>query len=174
MPRSCADFCNAAEPVQPRHCGSKRGFDFRRLDSDSVHPGQSAIRLQFNLTSSSSNSSQTQDPINQDFQTLANAISSNQVAAAQSAWTQIQSDLASNGITNLSDGKAATAELLAQTQASITQQIVSDALDASRTIDSGTGLSSSLISSWLTYQDGGSATSLSSAGNTGSILDTSA
>jgi len=124
-------------------------------------------------TSSSSSSSQTQDPINQDFQTLANAISSNQVAAAQSAWTQIQSDLASNGITNLSDGKAATAELLAQTQASITQQIVSDALDASP-IDSGTGLSSSLISSWLTYQDGGSATSLSSAGNTGSILDTSA
>src|SRR5579863_8537831 len=44
-------------------------------------------------SSSSGDSSQSQNPINQDFQNLTSAISSNQLDAAKSAWTQLQNDL---------------------------------------------------------------------------------
>jgi hypothetical protein len=138
--------------------------------------------------STASDGSTSQDPINQDFQTLANAISSDQVDAAQSAWTQVKSDLAQSGVTDLSDGTADTAQLLAQTKASIDQQIVSSAfgtssaggLSAASLIGASSGstgsasLSSSIISSWLTYQEGGSTASLSTASTTGNNLDTSA
>ena len=46
---------------------------------------------QFAITSSAD--SQAQDPINQDFQALADAITNNLADTAKSAWTQIKSDL---------------------------------------------------------------------------------
>jgi hypothetical protein len=136
----------------------------------------------------SSDGSQSQDPINQDFQALADAISNNQADTAKSAWTQIQGDLAKSGITDLSNGAAATAELLAQTKASIAQQIISDTFGASSAggisaaslpggssdTSGGTGLSSSLISDWLTYQAGGTASPPAAADITGTNLDTTA
>jgi len=132
--------------------------------------------------------SQSQDPINQDFQTLADAISDNQVDAAQTAWTQIKSDLANDGVTDISNGTADTAQLLAQTKASISQQIVSAAfgtssggglsaislLGGSDASSSGAGLSSSLIGSWLTYQEGGNTLPITTAASTGNNLDTAA
>ena len=138
--------------------------------------------------STSSDGSQSQDPINQDFQALADAISNNQVDTAQSAWTQIKSDLAQSGVTDLSDGPAATATLLAQAKASIDQQILSDAFgtssggDASLTSllggssgsSDGVGLSSSLLSDWLTYKEGGSTSPAAAADSTGNNLDTTA
>src|SRR5579863_6949024 len=59
-------------------------------------------------TSSSSptsgGSTQSQDPINQDFQNLATAISQNDLATAQSTWAQLKTDLATAGVTNISSG----------------------------------------------------------------------
>jgi len=135
--------------------------------------------------STSSDGSQPQNPINQDFQALADAVSNDQVDEAKSAWTQIKSDLADSGVTDLSDGSAATATLLAQTQASISQQILSDAfstssagapsitslLGGSSGLSSHAGLSSSLLSDWLTYKAGGSASPIPSAASAGSNLD---
>ena len=146
------------------------------------------IKANPQYASSSSEGSSSQDPINQDFQTLADAISKNEADSATSAWTQVKSDLASDGVTDLSDGTAATAELLAKTQASISQQIVSDALGTASggslsvasllgsgsDASGGAGWSSSLISSWLTYQAGGNTAPSTSAASTGKALDTSA
>jgi hypothetical protein len=111
-----------------------------------------------------SDSSQPQNPINQDFQALADAISNSQADTAQSAWTQIKSDLADNGVTDLSDGTSATAKLLTDTQDSISQQILSDVVATSilgggSDPSSGAGLASSLLSNWLTYQANGNVSS---------------
>ena len=138
--------------------------------------------------STSSGGSQSQDPINQDFQALADALSSNQVDAAKSAWTEITSALAKSGVTDLNDGVSATAKLLAQAKASISQQILSDAfgtgsgsgisltslLGGSSGSNSGTGLSGSLLSDWLSYQAQGNPTSAGAAISARSILDTTA
>ena len=132
--------------------------------------------------------SPSQDPINQDFQALADAISNNQSDTAKSAWDQVKSDLGENGVTDLSDGTTATAKLLTDTKASIDQQIlsntfgtssggslsVSSLLGGSGNLGSGAGLSSSLISNWLTYQAGGNASPPAAAGSTGNSLDTAA
>jgi hypothetical protein len=105
---------------------------------------------------------------------------------AASTWTQFQSDLADSGVTNLSDGPAATAKLLTQTQASITQQILGDAFGTSSAGDtsitsllrgssgsiSSAGLSSSLLSDWLTYKADGNTSPVPSAASAGSNLDT--
>ena len=146
------------------------------------------IKANPQYASTSSDGSPSQDPINQDFQALADAISNNQVDAAKGAWTQVGSDLSKNGVTNLSDGTAATAELLAQTNASIAQHIVSDTFGTSSASSlsvtsllggsdgstSGPGLSSSLINDWLTYQAGGQASPTVATNSTGNHLDTSA
>jgi len=146
------------------------------------------IKANPQYASTSSDGSQSQEPINQDFQALADAIANNQADAARSAWTQVQSDLSKNGVTDLSDGTAATAELLAQTNASIDQQIVSDTfgtssanslsvtslLGGSASLTSGPGLSSSLISDWLTYQSGGQASPTAASNSASNHLDTSA
>ena len=138
------------------------------------------------FASTSSEGSQSQDPINQDFQALAEAVSNDQVDTAKGAWTQIQSDLADSGVTDLSEGPAATAKLLAQSQASISQQILSDAFGASSASNtsitsllggssgssSSAGVSSSLLSDWFTYKVGGSASPVPSAASAGSNLDT--
>ena len=132
--------------------------------------------------------STSQDPINQDFQNLAAAISNHQTEGAQSAWAQAKTDLAKNGVTDFSDGTAATAELLAKAKASISQQIVSNALGggsgSSLSVtsllggggDSGgaAGVSSSLLSNWLTYRAGGATTSPVTTDSTGQNLNTAA
>ena len=141
---------------------------------------------QFAITSSAD--SQAQDPINQDFQALADAITNNLADTAKSAWTQIKSDLATSGATDLSDGTAATAELLAQTQTSLAQQILSNAFGTS----SGDGLSltsliggnsgasgsvgssSSVFSDWLIYQAGGNTSPAAASASAGNRLNTTA
>ena len=141
---------------------------------------------QFAITSSAD--SQAQDPINQDFQALADAITNNLADTAKSAWTQIKSDLATSGATDLSDGTAATAELLAQTQTSLAQQILSNAFGTS----SGEGLSltsliggnsgasgsvgssSSVFSDWLIYQAGGNTSPAAASASAGNRLNTTA
>ena len=130
--------------------------------------------------------SQSQDPINLDFQTLADAISNHQVDAAKNAWTQIKSDLKQDGVTDISNGAAATAKLLAQTKASISQQIVSNAFGAGSggpaaisfpggglALSGAASLSSTLIGNWLTYREGGSTLPIVAA-STGSNLNTAA
>jgi len=153
--------------------------------ANSILTGFMKANPQFASTSSAG--SQSQAPINQDFQALADAISKNQVGTAQSAWTQVKSDLAKKGLTDISDGSAATATLLAQTKASIQQQIVSDAFgtssDGSTSVasligggsssSSASGLSSSLISSWLTYKEGGATAPAVTTNSTGNNLDKS-
>ena len=141
---------------------------------------------QFAITSSAD--SQAQDPINQDFQALADAITNNLADTAKSAWTQIKSDLATSGATDLSDGTAATAELLAQTQTSLAQQILSNAFGTS----SGDGLSLmsliggnsgasgsvgssiSVFSDWLIYQAGGNTSPAAASASAGNRLNTTA
>lgn len=138
--------------------------------------------------STSSSGSQSPDPINQDFQALTDAISNNQVDTAKSAWTQITGDLAKSGVTDLSTGPAATAQLLAQTKASMDQEILSDIfgtgsgdngsltslLGGSSDSSSSVGLSSSLLSEWLTYKAGGNTSPTPTADNAGSNLDSAA
>ncbi len=115
--------------------------------------------------------SASQSPINQGFQALADAISSKQTDAAQSAWTQLKGSLAESGVTDISDGTAATEKLLADTQESISQHILSgisgtSLLGYSSNSGSVAGLTSSLFSNWLTYQSNGN---VSSSGSTSSV-----
>jgi len=146
------------------------------------------IKADPQYASTSSGGSQSQDPVNQDFQALADAVSNNQVGAAKNAWTQIKSVLASSGVTDLNDGVSATAKLLAQTKASIAQQILSDAfgtgsgsgisitslLGRSSGSNNDTALSSSLLSGWLNYQKAGIPAPVGVAVSAGNKLDTTA
>jgi hypothetical protein len=143
------------------------------------------IKANPQYASASSAASPSQDPINQDFQALTDAVSNNQADAAKTAWTQIKSDLAKSGVTDLSDGPAATAKLLAQSKAAISQQILNDVFGASSgtgtsvtsllggssNSSSGVGLSSSLLSDWLTYQEGGNTSPTSAGASAGGNLD---
>jgi hypothetical protein len=131
----------------------------------------------------SGGASQPQDPISQDFQTLATAISNNQVDAAKSAWTQVKSDLANDGVTSLSDGT--TSELLAQNKATTEEQLVTDmfgtgtggtpsisSLLGGSDSSSQIGLSSSLIGNWLTYQQNGATTPAATSSSASNLLNT--
>ncbi|HEX3800309.1 MAG TPA: hypothetical protein VH413_16565 [Verrucomicrobiae bacterium] len=134
---------------------------------------------------SSSSSSQSSDPISQDFQTLAAAVSNNQTDAAQSAWSKVKSDLNNDGV-SLSTSANSTAQIIAQNKASTDQTILSDLFGNSSSdgsligtllggsSDSGstTGLSSSLLESWVTYQQGGSATPATPSSLSSNILNT--
>ena len=140
------------------------------------------------FASTSSDGSTSQAPINQDFQALADAVSNGQIDTAKSVWTAIQSDLAKSGVTDLSNGPAATAKLLAQAKASMNQQILSDAFGTSSGGDnsltsllgdssssgSAAGISSSLLSDWLTYKTGGNASPATILQNASNKLDTAA
>ncbi len=146
------------------------------------------IKANPQYASTSDDGSQSQDPINQDFQALTNAISNNQADDAKTAWAQLKSDLAKNGITNLTDGAAATAQLLNGTKDSIAQQILTDTF----AVSSGTGpsitsllaggngpspesgLPTSLIANWLTYQSGGNTSPLATPPDTAATLNTTA
>ena len=135
-----------------------------------------------------SDGSPSLDPINQHFQALADAITNNQTDPAQSAWMQVRSDLAGAGVNDLSDGTAATAKLLAETKASMEQQILGNTFGmssaggisvASLLGGSGgsvgeTGLSSSLIENWLTYRAGGNLSSPAVPDTPGNHLNTAA
>lgn len=135
-----------------------------------------------------SSSGDSQDSINQDFQTLTTAVANKQVSAAQSAWTQVRNDLAKAGV-SLATGPAATAEIVAQTKSTMDQEILSDlfgtsANSSSPTLasllagssdsssSSSTGLSSSLLSQWVTYQENGSTVPTTTADSSGSVLNT--
>jgi hypothetical protein len=130
----------------------------------------------------------SQDPISQDFQTLVTAVSNNQVSAAHSAWTQVKSDLAKDGV-NLSSAPASTAETVAQSQASMNQELLSDIFGTSSGTASllggsgdskgSVGLSGSLLSAWISAEDGTSTTpsqtasaTSTTASTTGGILNT--
>jgi hypothetical protein len=135
----------------------------------------------------SSSATQLQDPISKDFQTLATAVSSNQVGAAQSAWKQVTTDLSKDGV-NLSSSAGSTAEIVAQSQTAMDQQIISDIfgtgssdtsslatiLGQSANSSSSVGLSSSLLGSWVTYQQGGNAIPSTTSSSLGNILNTAA
>ena len=166
---------------------SNLGAAVQRGDMTSANAILTAfIKANPQYATSASNGTASQDPINQDFQALANAISSNQTETARSAWARVQSDLAKDWVTNLSSGPSATVQLLAQTKASLDQQVISDMfgtnpggdlsvtafLGGSAASSSGTGLSSSLIANWLTYQSGGNAASAAGKAGTGQILST--
>lgn len=121
---------------------------------------------------STSSSSSSTDPINQDFQTLASAVSGGQVSAAQSAWASVKSDLANDGV-NL-DSRAVTAQAIGQNKTTIDQEIMGDLFGGSSptgsspsvasllggsTGSSGSvGLSDSLLNDWVTYDQDANAT----------------
>jgi hypothetical protein len=72
----------------------------------------------------SGSSTQSQDPLNQDFQNLASAISGNQPDAAKTAWAQLKTDLAKAGITNISSGADIAAQAVAQNKVSMEQSLL--------------------------------------------------
>jgi hypothetical protein len=130
----------------------------------------------------SGTTSGSKNSINDDFQAVAKALDAKDADAAKKAWAQLKSDLADSGVTDISDGKAATAKLLAQTKASINQAILSNAFGVSSSGSSsitsliGTSSSdyvSSAISNWLTYEaDGSTSSDTGSSSSRDSALDT--
>jgi hypothetical protein len=142
------------------------------------------IKANPQYTSTSSGATPSQDPISQDFQTLATAISNGQVDAAQTAWTQVKSDLANDGVTNLSDGTPS--ELIAQNKAAMDQEIMSDLFGASTggsssisTLLGGSdgsssqiGLSSSLLENWQTDQENGTTAPVATTSSSSNLLNT--
>jgi hypothetical protein len=138
-------------------------------------------------TSSSSGSTPSQEPINQDFQNLASAISSNQTDAARSAWAQLKTDMAQAGVTNISSPADIAAQAVAQSKASMQQALLSTlftpssdsslsllGLNGSSSGPSAADPLSSVLSNWMTYQADGNASSQLSPGSTGLSLNTSA
>ena len=120
--------------------------------------------------------SQPPDQTDQDFKALTDAISNNDSGKAKSAWIQVKADLAKSGVTGLSDGTAATAKLVADAKASVSQQIISATLTQGSAVQSGneTGLGASLLSAWLTFKTGGSHPAPATPDSTENKLDTAA
>jgi hypothetical protein len=141
---------------------------------------------EYATTSSSDTSTTSTSPINTDFQTLAKALDANDADAAKTSWTQLKGDMADAGVTDLSDGKADTAKLLAETKTSVDEAIISNMfgvssssdssvatlIGASSSSDSSSDAVSSAISSWLTYEADGKTSTSSST--TTSTLNTAA
>jgi len=138
-------------------------------------------------TTSSSNTSSTStgSSINSDFTAVAAALDASDADAAKTAWTRLKSDLAEAGVTDITNGKADTAKLLAETKTSVDQAIISNMFDVGSSGDSSAatliGASSSsssdsddavsaAISNWLTYK----ATGKTSSTTSDTTLDTSA
>jgi hypothetical protein len=135
---------------------------------------------------STSSSNSSTDPINQDFQTLATAVSGGQVSAAQSAWASVKSDLANDGV-NLNTS-AVTAQAIEQNKTTIDQQILGDLFGDSSSsggtssvasllggsIDSSgsVGLSSSLLDDWVTYDQDANTTAVATTPQ--NVLNTTA
>ncbi len=135
--------------------------------------------------SSSADGTSAQNPVNQDFQALSDAVANNQADAAKSAWAQLQTDLAASGITTTDDGAAATAQLLAQTKSSLDQEILSASfgstsagsltalIGADNPSMAGVDLSS-IVSNWLTYKADGNASPPASASTAEGNVNTTA
>jgi hypothetical protein len=140
---------------------------------------------EYATTSSSDTSTTSTSPINTDFQAVAQALDANDADAAKTSWTQLKGDMADAGVTDLSDGKADTAKLLAETKTSVDEAIISNMfgvssssdssvatlIGASSSSDSSSDAVSSAISSWLTYEADGKTSTSSS---TTSTLNTAA
>jgi hypothetical protein len=134
-------------------------------------------------SSSNSSSTQSQNPINQDFQNLATAIQNNDLGTAQSVWSQLKTDLAGAGVTNISSSTQIAQQAIAQNQVTEDQALLSSLFGSS---DSSSPLSvllnqgassgnatdpvAAALSNWLTYQANGN-TSVPPAA-TGSNVDT--
>jgi hypothetical protein len=160
------------------------------IQSGELAPASSILTAFFKAnpqyTSTSSDESPSPDPLSQDFQALASAISSNQIGAAQTAWTQVKRDLGNNGAPNPGDGTTSTSEFPAQTKASMDGQIVSNvfnvssdggaAIDAfpggSEISSSQTGLSSTGDGNRLSYQPSGTTAPDAITSKRGILLDT--
>ncbi len=133
-------------------------------------------------SSSGSGSTQSPDPINQDFQNLATAISQNDLATAQSTWAQLKTDLSNAGVTNLASGTQIAQQAIAQNEVSMDQTILSSLFGGSDSssplsvlLNQGTSSSSTdpvaaALSNWLTYQANGNAAVTPAA--TGGNVDT--
>ena len=133
----------------------------------------------------SGSSTQPQDPINQDFQNLANAISSNDPDTAKSAWTQLKNDLAKAGVTNIESGTDIAAQAVAANKLSMEQTLLtslfgggSDSSSNLATLLGGSGGSSAstdpvaaAVSNWLTYQSNGSVSTPAGGSSSGDGLD---
>lgn len=134
-------------------------------------------------TSSSGDSTQSGNSINQEFQNLANAISANQPDTARNVWAQLKSSLAKDGVSTTSSGADLAAQATAQAKISAEQSLVSDLFGGSSdgsslvsTLLGGSSTSSdsvsSALSNWLTYQANGSVSNTSNGSQTQSGLDT--
>lgn len=118
----------------------------------------------------STDSTASQGTINQDLQTLSDALTNKQSDAAQTAWTQLKSDLASANIIDLNASVASPAQVIANSQLSEEQSLVSALFGTSSSDSSsistllgtdnssGTDSISSLVSNWMTYKVNGTAT----------------
>jgi len=139
--------------------------------------------------SSGSGSSSSSDPINQDFQALAEAISNNQPGAALTAWARLKTDLAKQGFTNISSGHDLAAKAVAQSKASMQQSLLTGLFSSSSSGSSSvstllggagdTATSASavdnLVSNWLTYKASGTPSSgTNQSGGSSSGLNTAA
>jgi hypothetical protein len=118
---------------------------------------------------SSGASSTDQDPINQDFQALANALDQNDVDGAKAAWAKVKSELTNAGLPAIKNPSDTAALALAQNKASQDQAMLSALLGPAPSSDStiatllggstnpaSTSDSvSALVSHWIAYQSDG-------------------
>lgn len=151
----------------------------------SILTGLIQANPQYATTSASGSSSGSQSPINTDFENLASAISSNDPDTAKSAWSQLKSDLAAAGVTNINSGTDIEAQTLAANKVSMEQTLltslfgggsgssssVAELLGGSGGSTTGTDSVASAVSNWLTYQADGSTSVPASANPDQSILD---
>jgi len=139
--------------------------------------------------STSDGSSSSEDPVNQDFQTLANAIDQNDVDGAKNAWSKVKSDLSNDGLLSIQNPADTITEALAENQANLDQTLINDlsgrSSDANSSLatllgnssDGTTGSSdsvSALVSNWIAYQSNGTASASAPVSLTGGQLDASA
>lgn len=132
-----------------------------------------------------SSSSSNSDPINQDFQNLAEAISSNQPGAALTAWGRLKNDLAKQGFTNISSAHELAAKAVAENKASMEQNLrasliggassdsssVSTLLGGVGDTASSTTAVDNLVSNWLTYKASGTSSGTKQSGGSSSGLN---
>jgi hypothetical protein len=169
-----------AEAAKLRRSLNSMGTAIENGDLTSAGSTLSGIMKAFpQYAGSPTDAAQPQDPINQGFQKITTAIANNQVAAAQTAWTQLKSDLKQAGVSDISDGKAATAKLLSDSKASLDQAVLSSFFgsnsDANSTLSalygatgnssSATDSASTAIQNWLTYEASGTPATSAATGD---------
>jgi hypothetical protein len=124
----------------------------------------------------------TADPINKGFQAVAKALDDNNADAAKKAWTQVKSDLAKAGVSDITDGKADTAKLLADAKASMNSAIigkmfgigsddgasVTTLLGAKSTSSSDDSVNAA-IAKWLNYEADGKTHNIDDNGSGGTL-----